>query len=76
VDIRGSEQGGRFRLPPFRDAVRARFQNFSLSFLQKFINLSKGTSNKFWSKSCVCQETAEVMCKCAKRGPSTTWMCR
>jgi len=45
-------------------------------FFEKLINHSKPTLNKLWSKSCVCQHTAKIICKCTKRSPWTTWMCR
>ena len=37
---------------------------------------SRATFNKLCSRSHVCQNKAKIICKYAKRGPSTTWMCR
>ena len=51
------------------------FESFAL-FWQKFINHSRATFNKLWSKSYVCQIKTKCMWKCVKWELSTGLMCR
>jgi len=69
--IRGWFLGRRKRL-----LSRASLLRLSHCFGKKLINQSRGTPNKLWSKSYACQNKTKFMCECAKRGASTSLMCR